>query len=156
MPPKKTDTSQKDVLADCIAVLMATGGSTSISRAQYDMMSSINGERTASSFEHQFRHIIAKSKELKQRLQDGDEFPPVPPGKKGGAASGPATPATPNKRKPADNNSETPTKKPKATPRKKKTATPEEDGKDDFQAEGLPVDAREFIKAEETWEKEFV
>ncbi|KAH9873927.1 hypothetical protein IAQ61_004554 [Plenodomus lingam] len=89
MPPKTTAPSaSKDVLEDCIAVLMATGGSTSITGAQYDMMSSINGERTASSFQHQFRHIIAKSKELKQRLENGEEFPPVPPPKKSGMYAG--------------------------------------------------------------------
>lgn len=83
MPAKKTETtSQKDALEDCIAVLMATGGSTTISRAQYDIMSSVNGKRTASSFEHQFRHIIAKSKELKERLDSGEKLNPVTPSKK--------------------------------------------------------------------------
>ncbi|CBX95720.1 predicted protein [Plenodomus lingam JN3] len=140
MPPKTTAPSaSKDVLEDCIAVLMATGGSTSITGAQYDMMSSINGERTASSFQHQFRHIIAKSKELKQRLENGEEFPPVPPPKK-------SAPATPKKRK-AAGQKETPNKK--ATPKKDHR---KQDTQAEEQSRGDSLEAEDFqIKQEDAW-----
>jgi len=47
-------------------------------------MSVLDGTRTASSFEHQFRSITARAKELKQRSDDGETFTPVPPGNKRG------------------------------------------------------------------------
>ncbi|KAF2850644.1 hypothetical protein T440DRAFT_507742 [Plenodomus tracheiphilus IPT5] len=151
MPLKKADaTAQKNILADCIAVLMATGGTTTITRAQYDMMSSVNGERTASSFEHQFRHIIAKSKELKQRLDNGENFTPVPPAKKG---YGNSAPVTPGKRKSADQK-ETPNKK--ATPKSSRAKQAAQADEERFAGEGLPADAGEFIKGEEEWENSFV
>ncbi|KAL5379736.1 hypothetical protein DPSP01_008208 [Paraphaeosphaeria sporulosa] len=91
-------------------------GSTSISKAQYNIMSSLDGTRTASSFEHSFRSIIKKAKELQARVDAGETFEAVAPAKKRGGASGGATPPT------------TP-KKPKATPKKTPKATPNGRGK---------------------------
>jgi hypothetical protein len=70
---------RKMVLADCVSVLLMAVGNTTITKAQYNMMSAIDGTRTASSFEHQFRTITAKAKELKARVEDGEDFEPIPP-----------------------------------------------------------------------------
>lgn len=68
---------QKMVPADCVSVLLMAIGNTSISKAQYNMMSALDGSRTASSFEHQFRSITSKAKELKTRVDNGEVFEPV-------------------------------------------------------------------------------
>lgn len=70
--------------ADVVAAVLAASGVTSLSMKQYEMMSAIDGSRTASSFQHTFRSIIAKSKELKKRVEDGEDFVPVAPGYKRG------------------------------------------------------------------------
>lgn len=84
---KSTDSpagGQKMIPADCVSVLLMALGCTSISREQLNMMSALDGTRTASSFEHQFRSISAKAKELKKRVDDGEKFSPVQPGQKRG------------------------------------------------------------------------
>lgn len=73
---------QKVVPADCVSVLLMAVGSTIISKSQYDMMSALDGTRTASSFEHQFRSITAKAKDLKARVDNGERFEPVCPANK--------------------------------------------------------------------------
>jgi hypothetical protein len=79
-----TDTSAgKSITADCVSVLLMALGNTSISKAQYDMMSAIDGNRTSSSFEHQFRSITQKAKELKARVEGGEKFVAVAPGQGG-------------------------------------------------------------------------
>ncbi|KAH6638167.1 hypothetical protein C7974DRAFT_411610 [Boeremia exigua] len=148
---------QKMVSADCVAVLLMAMGRTSISKEQLDMMSALDGTRSSSSFEHQFRSIIAKAKELKKRVEGGETFAPVTGLKRGGT-----TPATPKKRK-GDDADETPTKKQKATPKprgKKAQSQPitaptpqtAEDAVDD----DLPADMDEFIKSELKWERDYV
>ena len=85
MPPKAAGTEAngiKVVPADCVSILLMAIGTTSISKHQFEMMSTLDGTRTASSFEHQFRSITAKAKELKARVDDGAKSTPVPPGKK--------------------------------------------------------------------------
>lgn len=74
----------KMIPADCVSVLLMAIGSTSISKAQYDMMSALDGTRTASSFDHQFRSIIQKAKDLKVRVDNGEKFVPVMSAKKRG------------------------------------------------------------------------
>ncbi|CAN9338632.1 unnamed protein product [Alternaria alternata] len=102
MPPKAaTLDGQKVVPADCVSVLLMALGSTTITKAQYDMMSALDGTRTASSFEHQFRTITAKAKELKARAEKGETFQAVAPVDQRGQTS----PATPNKRKAASSGS---------------------------------------------------
>jgi hypothetical protein len=143
--------AQKMVPADCISVLLMALGSTSISKAQYEMMSALDGTRTASSFEHQFRTITARAKELKARADQGEKFEPVAPAPKRGMCScsrpflqpptdnvggGTASPATPRKRKGTDG--ETSPAKKKATPKKKQTETPSDDD------DGLPQNMEEF------------
>ena len=69
---------------DTIAVLLAANGLTSVSNKAYEMMSSLDGTRTASGFQHQFRSILKKARELKARMDDGASFAPVTPAKKKG------------------------------------------------------------------------
>lgn len=83
-PVAESNGNQKMVPADCVSVLLMAIGNTSISKAQYEMMSALDGNRTASSFEHQFRSITSKAKELKKRVEDGEDFVPVPPTNKRG------------------------------------------------------------------------
>lgn len=83
---KTTDspvTGQKMIPADVVSVLLMALGNTTITKEQLSMMSAIDGTRTASSFEHQFRSIIAKAKELKKRVEDGETFTAVPAQKRG-------------------------------------------------------------------------
>ncbi|KAJ8107135.1 hypothetical protein OPT61_g9074 [Boeremia exigua] len=148
---------QKMISADCVAVLLMSLGRTSISKEQLDMMSALDGTRTASSFEHQFRSIIAKAKELKKRVEDGEAFAPISAQKRGAT-----TPATPKKRK-GDDDDDTPSKKPKATPkpRAKKShaqavtdASPAAAAPTPQPDDDLPVDMDDFIKKEKKWEEE--
>jgi hypothetical protein len=69
---------------DTVAVLLMALGSVSISTAQYAMMSSLDGTKTASSFQHSFRSVLKKAKELKARADNGEAFEPVAPAKKRG------------------------------------------------------------------------
>jgi hypothetical protein len=78
----ETNGGQKTVPADCVSVLLMALDKTTITRAQYEMMSALDGNRTASSFEHQFRSITAKAKELKSRADNGESFEPVRPANK--------------------------------------------------------------------------
>lgn len=71
------------ISVDTVAVLLMAFDRTSISKEQFDIMSALDGTRTSSSFEHQFRPIIAKAKELKKRVQDGETFEPVTAQKRG-------------------------------------------------------------------------
>jgi len=59
---------------DTVAIILMALGTTSISMMQYDMMSALDGQRTASSFQHQFRSVLKKARELKQRVDDGERF----------------------------------------------------------------------------------
>jgi len=73
MPPKADKTYSADVVA---AVLVATG-TTSLSMKHYELMSSLDGVKTASAFQHDFRPILAKAKELKALVGNGEAFKPV-------------------------------------------------------------------------------
>ncbi|KAL6703732.1 hypothetical protein ACN47E_009113 [Coniothyrium glycines] len=150
--------SQKMISTDVVAVLLMAMDKTTVSKTQFEMMSALDGTRTASGFEHMFRPITAKAKELKKRKEQGEEFIAVAPGHKRGPTT---TPATPRKRKaPSDEEEATPSKK-KATPkpRAKKTKVEEKErdaGENESEGDLLPVDASEFIKKEKDWETEFV
>ncbi|KAJ4345368.1 uncharacterized protein N0V89_011498 [Didymosphaeria variabile] len=106
----------KMVSEDTVAVLLMAMGSVSITKAQFNIMSSLDGTRTASSFEHAFRPITKKAKELKARVDNGETFEAVAPAKKrSGAVEGATPPTTP--------------KKPKGTPKATPKATPKSRGK---------------------------
>lgn len=82
---KTTDTkSGKMFSSDVVAAVLMSTGTTSLSRKNYEMMSALDGNKTADGFQHDFRAVLAKSKELKQRLEDGEAFEPVKPAKKRG------------------------------------------------------------------------
>tara|TARA_R110002003_G_scaffold59_17_gene5367 strand:+ start:41468 stop:41734 length:267 start_codon:yes stop_codon:yes gene_type:complete len=82
--PAEANDAQKMVPADCFSVLLMAVDKAAVTKAQYDMMSALDGSRTASSFEHQFRAITAKAKELKARVNAGEKFKPVQPTMKRG------------------------------------------------------------------------
>jgi hypothetical protein len=121
--------------ADVVAVVLMASGTISLTMKQYEMMSALDGTRTTSSFQHAFRAVLAKSKELKGRVENGEVFEPVLPAIKRGLSScslcimilanvgavggttGTASPATPKKRKNAGDDS-TPSKR-KVTPKTK-------------------------------------
>ncbi|KAJ4400547.1 hypothetical protein N0V91_008589 [Didymella pomorum] len=153
---KTTDSpaaGSKMISADVVSVLLMALGNTTITKDQLNMMSAIDGTRTASSYEHQLRSIVAKAKELKKRVDDGETFAAVAAPKRGGTA----TPATPKKRK-GDGADDAPTKKLKPAPksRAKKpqveaAPTPKPADDDDV---NLPDDMADFIKSEKQWEED--
>lgn len=64
---------------ETVAILLMSFGSTSISTAQYEIMSAFDGKKTASSFQHQFRSVLKLAKELKARVDNGEKFNAVAP-----------------------------------------------------------------------------
>lgn len=68
--------------ADVVAAVLCSTGTTSLSNKNYEMMSALDGKRTASAFQHDFRSVLAKAKELKARLDEGEGFEPVAPASK--------------------------------------------------------------------------
>lgn len=86
--PKKTDTAgaldgQKKMMpADCFSAFMALSGLTSVTKAQLELMSHLDGVRTVDSYQHLFRSVVTKAKELRKRIDDGEAFEPVPSGSK--------------------------------------------------------------------------
>ena len=85
MPPKAAaEKAGKVFTADVVAAVLCSTGTTSLSNKNYEMMSALDGVKTASGFQHDFRSVLAKAKELKARLESGEEFDPVPPGSKRG------------------------------------------------------------------------
>lgn len=81
MAKATADSGQKMIPADCVAVLLMSH--PSIAKDLYEMMSAVDGTRTASSFEHQFRSVIARAKELKKRVDDGETFSAITAHKRG-------------------------------------------------------------------------
>jgi hypothetical protein len=81
---KTGKTFSTDVVA---AVLMATG-TTSLTLKNYELMSSLDGVKTATAIQHDFRAVLAKSKELKARVENGEIFEPVLPATKRGKSCG--------------------------------------------------------------------
>ncbi|KAF1911546.1 hypothetical protein BDU57DRAFT_543035 [Ampelomyces quisqualis] len=157
---------------DVVAAVLAASGTTSLTMKQYEMMSAMDGTRTASGFQHAFRAVIAKSKELKARVDAGEAFEPVVPATKRGGTSTKTSPATPRKRMASadDDAEDTPSRK-KATPRKsatpKKRAAPKKNASqspindcpsDEFEADAANFleHAHDFIKHEKLWEDGYV
>ncbi|KAF1969151.1 hypothetical protein BU23DRAFT_396215, partial [Bimuria novae-zelandiae CBS 107.79] len=84
-PPAADDTKGGKVFSeDTIAVLLMALGSVGIPSAQYEMMSSLDGTKTASSFQHAFRSVLKKAKDFKARVDAGETFKAVAPSKKRG------------------------------------------------------------------------
>lgn len=74
----------KTISIDTVAALLASLGVFSVTKKSFDFMSANDGNKTASSFEHQFRPIMANVRALKKRIDDGEAFIPVKPGNKRG------------------------------------------------------------------------
>ncbi|KAJ8107136.1 hypothetical protein OPT61_g9075 [Boeremia exigua] len=76
MPPKAAtgDKAGKTYSADVVAAVLYATGTTSLSMKNYELMSSLDGVKTASAFQHDFRAVIAKAKELKARVESGETF----------------------------------------------------------------------------------
>ncbi|KAH7372315.1 hypothetical protein BKA66DRAFT_497119 [Pyrenochaeta sp. MPI-SDFR-AT-0127] len=140
--------------ADVVAAVLMVTGTTSLSMRHYELMSSLDGTKTASGFQHDFRSVIAKAKELKNRVEGGEKFEPVQPAKKRGDT---ASPATPRKRKnaAASDEDDTPTKKKATSKISGKKAPSQEEGPLGDVGEGFPRDADDFIKEEQVWENEW-
>lgn len=79
-----TNGNQQMFSADIVAAVLMASGTTSLSKQQYEIMSAIDGTRTASSFQHAFRAVLHKAKELKTLVDNGEVFTPVAPTNKRG------------------------------------------------------------------------
>ncbi|KAK1911892.1 hypothetical protein P3342_010976 [Pyrenophora teres f. teres] len=176
MPPKATaEAGQKMYSADVVAAVLCSTGTTSLSKQNYEMMSALDGKKTATAFQHDFRAVIAKAKELKARLNEGEAFEPVAPSsqrktkKQGNRHS-----RHPKKRKPTSSDTDSTPSKKKKTVTPKNNSTPktsidnddDDDDNDDIDKklpltaaadddEKLPFDAATFIKSEMEWEDNF-
>lgn len=80
-------TGTKMISTHAVAVIMASVNKFSVTKAELEMMSALDGDRSVSGYEHAFRPIIANAKDLKKRIDDGETFTPVPPGRKKGMLS---------------------------------------------------------------------
>ena len=76
--------AQKMFSADIVAALLMSTGTTSITTKSLDLMSALDGVKTRDALQHDFRSVIAKSKELKARVDSGEVFEPVKSAKKRG------------------------------------------------------------------------
>ena len=68
--------------ADIVAAILASTGTTSLSKETYELMSSVDGTKTVDSLQHSFREVMAQAKDLKKRMIDGEVFVPILPKKK--------------------------------------------------------------------------
>ncbi|KAF2754128.1 hypothetical protein EJ05DRAFT_541255 [Pseudovirgaria hyperparasitica] len=104
------DAKQMAFSLDTMATVLAAQGITSIPNTAYAMMSALDGQRTVNSFQHQFRPVVKRAKEIKAQMDSDAGIPiAVTPKKRGTAAKD-------------DSEEATPTKKPRATPKKKAVA----------------------------------
>ncbi|KAH7086998.1 hypothetical protein FB567DRAFT_56763 [Paraphoma chrysanthemicola] len=141
--------------ADVVAAVLTASGTTSLSMKQYELMSAMDGTRTASSFQHAFRAVLARAKELKTRIDNGEVFEPVQPISKRGGTSATNSPATPKKRKNTSDEDGTPSKK-KATAKSRPKKTADEPTNDLGDNDGdMPHDMDEFIKYEQEWDNAY-
>lgn len=83
MPPNAS-TASKMYSADVVAAVLMATGTMSLSMKHYEIMSCLDGVKTASAFQHDFRSVLAKAKELKARIDKGETFEPVAPSTKRG------------------------------------------------------------------------
>lgn len=88
MPPKANTNSSskagKVFSADTVAAVLMATGTVSLGMKHYEVMSALDGVKSASAFQHDFRSVLAKAKELKARSDEGEIFEPVKPGTKRG------------------------------------------------------------------------
>jgi hypothetical protein len=91
MPPKASANGDgkgtKLYSTDVVAAVLSATGTTSLTKKNYELMSSLDGTKTASAFQHGFRAVLAKAKELRARIDKGEVFEPVAPATKRGTSS---------------------------------------------------------------------
>ncbi|PNS18554.1 hypothetical protein CAC42_5093 [Sphaceloma murrayae] len=78
--PKQADFSFETVAVLVCAILMQGG---TISTKSYELMSALDGTRTANSFQHGFRAVLRRARELKEEQDKGTELKAVVPKPKG-------------------------------------------------------------------------
>ncbi|KAF2151394.1 hypothetical protein K461DRAFT_269631 [Myriangium duriaei CBS 260.36] len=71
---KQADFSFETVAVLCSALLTSN---MTVSTKQYELMSALDGTRTANSFQHQFRAVLKRAKELKALNESGEKTTPV-------------------------------------------------------------------------------
>lgn len=74
---------------DTLAVLMLALKEKSgkgLENAHYEMMSALDGTKTAESFKHQMRPVITRANELKEKRDGGEIFRSVKAGMKRGSS----------------------------------------------------------------------
>lgn len=79
MPPKEKSEAQVftfETMACVLAVMDAKGAT--LGNKAYDLMAKVDGKRSASAFQHQFRAVKGRSKELVAELGDEGSTPKTP------------------------------------------------------------------------------
>lgn len=85
-----------ETVAALVAALNSKGGT--LGMKDYELMASLDGSRTASSFDHQFRKVKTRAKELLEGKKGGNDGAAGTPTKNGRVGSKSATPASGRKR----------------------------------------------------------
>ncbi|GAM90937.1 hypothetical protein ANO11243_089840 [Dothideomycetidae sp. 11243] len=85
---KQPDFSFETVAVLCSALLSSN---MTISSKQYELMSALDGTRTACAYQHQFRSVLKRAKELKAETEGGKKITPVEGKPKGKGAGKTAT-----------------------------------------------------------------
>jgi len=73
-----------ETVAVLCAAIMSNGGT--IGSAYYDLMSACDGKRTACSFQHEFRAVLKRAREIKDNMGGPGTIQPVAPVPKGSRA----------------------------------------------------------------------
>lgn len=68
----KETKSQADFTFETVAILCSCLNNCTVTKAQYEMMSALDGTRTANAFQHQFRAVLKRARELKAKTDSGD------------------------------------------------------------------------------------
>lgn len=88
MPPKEKDSAQTfsfDTVAVLVATIIENGGS--LGAKEFKRMSALDGNRGEHGFNHMFRAVKARAKELSDQAKDSGEMTPVKKTKGAGGAS---------------------------------------------------------------------
>lgn len=98
MPPKAApDLSSKTFSGEVLATILAASN-TIIGGKHYEVMAKLDSSKTASSWEHTFRPIKARAKEITTMMEKGELGGTATPAKKSATEKAAKTPATSAKR----------------------------------------------------------
>ena len=89
MAPNDEPSFSLSTVAVLVALLDEKG--VKLGQTSYERMSALDGTRTASSFDHQFRKVKAKAKDIVAQDKTGEAVTPTPKARGGSKASTPAT-----------------------------------------------------------------